>query len=298
MEAKGTVFSIQRFSTDDGGGIRTGVFLKGCPLRCLWCHNAEGLSPQPQLAFYETSCIGCGACAAVCPTGAVAVENGKATLDRTLCHLCGACATACPTGALTQVGKTMTVEEVLATVRRDLPFYGKKGGMTLTGGEPLAQAAFSLALAKAAKEEGISVVMETCGHGKTEDVLSLLPFVDRFLFDCKAASEKHKALTGVTDERILASLDAICKGAAAVTLRCPLVEGANTDEAFTQKIIALAKKYESIDAVQLMPYHQTGIGKAVAVGQVPQAVFATPSTDALAVLAARIQKESGKRTFY
>ena len=192
----------------------------------------------------------------------------------------------------------MTAEEVLSTVRRDRPFYGKKGGMTLTGGEPLAQAAFSLALAKAAKEEGISVVMETCGHGKTEDVLSLLPFVDRFLFDCKAASEKHKALTGVTDEKILANLDAICKGGAAVTLRCPLVEGANTDEAFTQKIITLAKKYESIDAIQLMPYHKTGVGKAATVGQAPQAVFATPKDATLAALAARIQKESGKRTFY
>ena len=114
MNVRGTVFSIQRFSTDDGGGIRTCVFLKGCPLRCPWCHNAEGLSPLPQLAFYEESCIGCGACAAVCPTGAAGVENGKATLDREICRLCGACAAACPTGALKQVGKPMTAEEVLS----------------------------------------------------------------------------------------------------------------------------------------------------------------------------------------
>ena len=294
----GCVFSLQRFSTDDGRGIRTCVFLKGCPLRCLWCHNAEGLSPAPELAFYRDACIGCGSCAAVCPRGALTVEEGKAGIDRKKCAVCGACAAACPTGALTQIGKSMTVEEVLAVVRRDRPFYGKTGGMTLTGGEPLAQAAFTLALAKAAKSEGISVIVETCGHGKTEDILSLLPFCDRFLFDCKASSDRHRSLTGVDDTLILQNLAALCDRGAAVTLRCPVVADANLDEAFTEKIVSLAKKHEGIDSVQLMPYHRTGLGKPAAIGKEPQAVFDTPDDDALSALAARIERESGKRTFY
>ena len=294
----GCVFSLQRFSTDDGKGIRTCVFLKGCPLRCLWCHNAEGLSPAPELAFYENACIGCGTCVAVCPQGALALENGKARLDREKCTVCGACATACPTGALTQVGKQMTVEEVLKTVRRDRPFYGKTGGMTITGGEPLAQAAFTLALAKAAKAEGISVIIETCGYGRTEDVLALFPYVDLFLFDCKASTSRHRALTGVEDALILKNLAALCDRGAAVTLRCPIVAGANLDEDFTKKISSLAKKHEGIDAVQLMPYHRTGLGKPAAIGKAPQTVFDTPDDGTLSTLAARIEKESGKRTFY
>ena len=298
METKGLVFHLQRFSTDDGGGIRTCVFLKGCPLRCLWCHNAEGLSPSPEIAFYQASCIGCGGCAAVCPQGALSLQKGKARLDRSRCVACGVCASACPTGALTQVGSYMSVEEVLSTVRRDRPFYGKTGGMTITGGEPLAQAAFTLALAKAAKAEGISVAIETCGHGKTEDMLALLPYCDHFLFDCKASATRHAALTGVNDRLILQNLTAICEGGATVTLRCPIIQGANMEDAFTEKVISLAASLPGIRAVQLMPYHNTGRGKTAAIGKAPQEAFAAPDETTLSRLAAHIEKESGKRTFY
>lgn len=294
----GCVFSLQRFSTDDGGGIRTCVFLKGCPLRCLWCHNAEGISPSPELAVHESACIGCGTCAAVCPTGAVTVENGRVRLDRKKCAVCGTCAAACPTDALKQMGKQMTVEEVLETVRRDRPFYGKTGGMTITGGEPMAQAAFAIALAKAARAEGISVAMETSGFGKTEDFKALLPFCDLFLFDCKASSERHSALTGATDELILKNLDVLCQSGASVVLRCPLVIGANADDSFTEKIVFLSQKYPSIHRVQLMPYHKTGASKAVTLGKKCQPIFDTPDESTLSALAQRITRESGKEAFF
>lgn len=294
----GCVFNIQRFSTDDGGGIRTCVFLKGCPLRCAWCHNAEGLSFAPELAFYEKNCIGCGSCSTVCSYGALSVQGKSVSIDRKKCVSCGKCADVCPSGALVKIGKYMTVDEVINVVRRDSVFYGKTGGMTITGGEPLAQAEFTIALAKAAKEEGISVVTETSGFGKTEDLLALVPFCDLFLFDCKASSADHKALIGVADDLILNNLAALCKAQATVILRCPVVEGANVNEEFIQKIGALSKSAESVQKIQLMPYHATGIEKSDVIGKVPQKRFETPSVASLHRLSKKIELSSGKHCFF
>ena len=298
MNPQGLVFNVQRFSTDDGGGIRTCVFLKGCPLRCLWCHNAEGLSFAPELAVYPQNCIECGACTAVCPQGALSLKSGKIEITRARCLVCGRCAEACPTGTLVTVGKKMTVDEVMEIVRRDRIFYGKNGGMTITGGEPMGQAAFTIALAKAAKEEGISVAVESSGYGRTEDFEALLPFCDLFLFDCKASSEQHMALTGVKDDLILKNLDTICKGGASVVLRCPVVVGANMGDAFTEKIVSLAKKHPTIRHIQLMPYHKTGAHKSATLGKEHQSVFNTPDEQALSALAQKIENESKKETFF
>ena len=294
---EGCVFHIQRFSTDDGRGIRTTVFLKGCPLRCVWCHNAEGLCFDAEIAFYKESCIGCGACTATCKSGAIALK-GNAVIDREACISCGHCADACPTGALCLIGKKMQVDAVMAAVRRDRIFYKKSGGLTISGGEPMAQAGFTIALAKAAKAEGISVAVETSGFGKKEDFAALLPFCDAFLFDCKASGTAHARLTGVDDGLILENLDFLCRNGASITLRCPIVEGANLTESFIEKIISLARKYVAIGSVQLMPYHKTGIGKSVSLGRTAQAVFATPSEEVLRSVAERVERESGKRTFY
>lgn len=294
----GCVFSIQRFSTDDGEGIRTCVFLKGCPLRCAWCHNAEGISFSPEIAFYERNCIGCSACIAECEQKALSIENGVAVIDRAKCVTCERCAKVCPTEALVAVGKTMTVDEVMKVVRRDKIFYTNSGGITITGGEPLSQAKFTLALAKAAKSEGFSVTVETSGFGKTEDILALVPFCDLFLYDCKAASAKHETLTGVDDKLILKNLHAICQAGATVTLRCPVIAGANLSEAFAQKIITVAKSNAAIDEIQLMPYHKTGLEKSTVLGKAPQGRFEAPSEEVLCRLAEEIERGTQKRCFF
>ena len=295
---EGKIFNVQRFSTDDGDGIRTSVFLKGCPLRCAWCHNAESLSAQSELAVYESNCIGCGACVKSCPSGAITIECGKAKLLRDKCKSCFTCVGVCPCEALVRIGYEASVSEIMETVLRDKVFYGESGGITITGGEPMAQPRFTAELARAAKAEGVSVVIETSGYGKSEDLLELLPLVDTFLFDCKASSEKHKDLTGVDDRLILENLDILCRRGAKVILRCPIVEGANLDDAFIEKIITLAKKYEAIKAVQLMPYHKTGAEKLTVIGKGKQKIFNVPSKEALAQLSEKINRESGKETFY
>ena len=294
----GCVFNVQRFSTDDGNGIRTCVFLKGCPLRCAWCHNAEGLSFAPELAFYEKNCIGCSTCITVCEQKVLSIENGAAVIQRDRCISCGKCAEVCPTGALIKIGKDTNVSEVMKTVLRDRPFYKNGGGVTITGGEPLAQAKFARSLAKAAKREGISVTIETSGFGKTEDVLSLVPFCDLFLFDCKASSMEHEMLTGVTDELILRNLYAICQAGASVILRCPVVGGANLNENFTKKIIMISKNEEAIKEIQLMPYHATGIEKSTLFGKLSQKRYERPSEADLSCMAQEIALKSGKPCFY
>ena len=238
--------------------------------------------------------MGCGACVSACPNGAISREG---ELNRTRCVACGRCAALCPTGALTLIGQTVTVDEVMDVVRRDKIFYGTKGGLTITGGEPLAQGAFTLALARAAKAEGISVAVETSGFGKIEDICQLVPTCDVFLFDCKADAAAHRALTGVHDTLILQNLDAICRRGARVVLRCPVVTGANFEESFLKKIIDLATRYVEIEAVQLMPYHATGCEKPVPLGFTAQPTFAAPDAATLEALTSRITRESGKKAF-
>ncbi len=295
---EGIVFNVQRFSTDDGDGIRTCVFLKGCPLRCAWCHNAEGLSSLQELAFYGRSCIGCGTCVSVCPKGAITLRDGKAEIDRSRCTACGACADGCPASALVRIGKRMTVDEVMERVRRDRIFYGKKGGLTVTGGEPMAQAEFTIALAKAANDEGISVFVESSGFGRASDFLALLPYCHTFLFDCKASSASHKRWTGVEDGVILQNLDLLCQNGARVRLRCPVIVGANGEDEWIEKIVTLAKRYDAIESVQLMPYHKTGIHKSQTLGGEEQTVFASPDEKTLLDLVKKIKEGSQKETFF
>lgn len=195
----GRVFDIQRFCVHDGPGIRTTVFLKGSPLRCLWCHNPEGLSPHPELSFLADRCLACGACLSSCPQGAHELSpNAGHRIARDRCRACGACAAVCPAGALEMVGQDMTVQQVLAEALRDRAFYrAAGGGITLSGGEPLLQPRFAAAVLQAAKAESLHTAIETCGAGGEEQWVGLLPYADRVLFDLKETEpQRHRQYTG------------------------------------------------------------------------------------------------------
>ncbi len=264
-----SVTEIQRFSTQDGPGIRTVVFLPGCPLRCAWCHNPEAQTAQNRILYAENSCIGCRMCTEVCPQKAHigSVGGGAPVYLRTKCNACGICTQLCPSGALTNTVKYFTPEEILAFVRRDEMFYGKEGGLTLSGGEPLAHPRESLSLLQKARACGIGTVVETCGFAERQDVLAAAKYTDLFLWDVKDTdAARHYEYTGVFPDKIIDNLFAVDASGAATILRCILVKGVNTETAHYHGIAALFAELKHCRGVQLLPYHTFGSAKAVQLG--------------------------------
>ena len=268
-ETTAMIFNIQRFSVDDGPGIRTTVFFKGCPLSCIWCHNPESHRREPELMYNAQKCISCGACASVCDHGGHTFDGERAhILDRTGCIACGACAGICPTRAVEMAGREETVETILAEVLADKIFYDQSGGgMTVSGGEPLYQPKAVTALCRAAKEAGLHGAMETCGFASESVVRGVAPWVDLFLFDYKAPDEDHVRLTGVPQKPILDTLALLAALGKDVILRCPIIPDCNDTEAHFADIVALAKQYDNIKEVHLEPYHPLGISKLEQLGR-------------------------------
>ncbi len=258
---KAVVFDIQRYSVHDGPGIRTLVFFKGCPLRCKWCQNPESLDRRPEIAFSENKCIGCGECAKACPKDAVVFEKGK-RIDRELCDRCGECAEVCYAEALTILGKEYDVRSLLEVVERDRAFYGQSGGgVTVSGGEPTVQFDFLFDFLRAAKEAGLSTVIETCGAFAWSKFEELLPHLDIIYFDLKAADQKeHKRLTGIDNERILANARRIAKSGRRVVFRIPLVPEMTVADDNISGLIGLLKELKQQE-VHLLPYHKMGESK-------------------------------------
>lgn len=267
----GCIFNIQRFSIHDGPGIRTNVFLKGCPLNCLWCHNPEGLSPKPQIKYSPEKCIGCGECLKVCAPKGHKLENGMHTLEFSACISCMQCAETCPAGAVERDGEEKNAEDIINTVLRDKNFYEKSGGgMTLSGGEPLYQGEFALELLKMAKAEGIHTAIETCGMTSSETMKSVAPYVDLFLYDYKATGEEeHKRLTGASQKQILANLDLLEELGANVILRCPIIPDINDNDTHYKGIAEIANKHKNINEINIMPYHSLGNSKRRKLGLEP-----------------------------
>ena len=266
---KGAVFNIQKFCTSDGPGIRTVVFLKGCPLRCAWCRNAESQRKVSELMYHSDKCVYCGRCAAVCEQGVHAVKGNVHTLERDKCISCGKCVEACLADALELKGKNMTVDEVIADVMKDKVFYDNSGGgMTLSGGEPTAQLDFTLALLKAAKDNGLHTAIETCGYTSAENIKAIAEYVDLFLYDVKHTdSVLHEKYTGVSNERILENLRLIDSMGKKSVIRAPIIPDVNdTDEHFAA-LAELANGLKNVEKIEIEPYHDLGNGKYEQLGE-------------------------------
>ena len=274
----GWVFNIQRFSIHDGPGIRTTVFLKGCPLHCFWCHNPEGMHPRQEIQFYPSRCIMCGECVQVCKPRAHILQDGLHIYERELCTQCGRCVADCPAGAVELTGKEMTVDQVMQEVLADRPFYETSGGgMTVSGGEPLLQMEFTSSLLECCKAEGIHTAIETSGSASWKKMEKLLPVTNLVLMDLKHMNpEKHRQFTGISNRRILENARRLALTDKAILFHTPVVPGVNdTPEdiaaiaQFTSDLVnlrATSQKQPAEISLVLLPFHRLAADKYKSLG--------------------------------
>ena len=261
------VTEIQRFCMHDGPGVRTVVFLKGCPLRCAWCHNPETQSGREGMLYYESKCISCGACPEVCAHKAHTVTDVH-RYDRELCTACGKCAEVCCTTAMAPISKDLTVTEILDLVLRDKSFYSETGGVTLSGGEPMMHPAGVLTLLTACKEAGLHTTVETCGEFSRMFIPTLVRLTDLLLWDVKDTNEeRHKEYTGASNLRILDNLRLADQLGGRTRLRCIMVNGVNTDEGHLNGLAELYRELRHCEGVELLPYHAYGGSKMLPLGE-------------------------------
>jgi pyruvate formate lyase activating enzyme len=291
MDSKGTVFDIKRYAIHDGPGIRTTVFLKGCPLRCPWCHNPEGVAPGPELMWSEPRCLGCRACEAACPRGAISFPDTGLAVDAGKCDMCGKCADACYPRALEVAGRAMTAREVLDEIEKDRVFYDQSGGgATFSGGEPMLQPEFLKELLKGCRERGIATAVDTSGHVPGEVLSRLVDDVDLFLYDIKTMDcVTHERVTGVSNTLVLENLRTIAANGKRVAVRVSVVPGVNESDANVDALGDFLARLDRGVEVHLLPYHRVGVDKARRLDRSKEPpVFETPPESLMKSLSGRL----------
>lgn len=289
MSKKGCLMQIQPFSVNDGDGIRSTVFLAGCPLHCKWCANPEGLQQRPIVGFYARNCIGCGACVKVCPRH-IGIDLNA---EREKCTGCGACVKACPKNARKQLVSYADREEILKEVKKHTLFYQQSGGgITFSGGEATAQAELLDDLTTELYDMGYSLDMETCGYFDFDSVLPILRRMDLIFMDLKHMDgAEHEKFTGVSNERILENMKRLGETGARIVIRIPVIEGVNADEENIRKSGEFVKKYLPQAEMELLPYHKFGFGKYEALGlPLPDETFETPTPEKIERLKGILQE--------
>ena len=273
---KTLLLDIARGSTHDGPGIRTTVFVKGCPLRCQWCHNPESQSFGAQLSFNDGLCMGCRMCVEICPNQIHSMAAGQHNIDYKKCISCGECAKICPSEALKVFGYSISADAVMEIIQRDKTFYGDVGGATISGGEPLAHPDFCIELLTKCRQEGIHTCVETSGAGDKNDLKKIAKLTDLFLFDWKISNEDDALeKIGISSKVIRENLTYLMEWGVSVILRCPIIPGINDTVAHFDTIIALLAKYPTLSA-EMLPYHNFGISKSKRIGETAS-MFTVPT---------------------
>jgi len=288
----GTIFDVKKFSIHDGPGIRTTIFFKGCPLACLWCHNPESQSREPELIFWESRCIKCGACREACGPGAIAADL---TVNAEKCTLCGDCVAACYAEAREMVGQKMTAAQVMAEIERDVPFYDEsEGGVTFSGGEPLAQPDFLLSLLQACQERDIHTAVDTCGFAPWPVLDTIRKYVDLFLYDLKLMDEaQHRRFTGASNELIFSNLRALSERGHNIFLRVPIVPGVNDSDEHVRRMGAFAAALPHLKQVDVLPYHHIAAEKYQRLGKPYELPASHPPSDERMAKIVQILQEFG-----
>ena len=280
------ITKIQKYSIHDGDGIRTTIFFKGCPLKCIWCHNPETQNFQKQLLVHSDRCVSCGNCLSVCPNHAIFMEKEKCWTDFSLCKACGICTNSCNLNLRELTGREYSIDELVKEIKKDEIFYEESGGgVTLSGGEVMiSDMDYLESLCKKLKRMGISIFIDTCGYAPCDNFKCILPYVNTFLYDIKIIdSVKHKKYTGVDNEQILSNLEYLNTSGARIYLRIPIIKGVNADETSIKEIIHYLQDKKIHPAqIHLLPYHNTGVGKYEKIGLTYEGnELARPTTEEL-----------------
>ena len=287
----GRIVDIKRFAVHDGPGIRTTVFLKGCPLRCRWCHNPESISSKPEIGFLKKKCIGCGRCAEVCPAGVHSFRAGIHVLDRSKCAACGKCVEACLPGALEYYGRVITVDAAVKAVMEDRNFYvNSGGGCTLSGGEPLMQSEFCAAVFHRLRNSGVHCAIDTSGAVEWQAFETVLPYTDVFLYDVKHTDDlRHREHTGGSNRLIVRNLERLSQRGIPIEVRIPVIPQFNTDAESLGAIGKWLSRLSNVSGIRLLPYHSLARSKYEAVGR-PDAMphVPAPTQEQMRASAARL----------